>query len=280
MTVIPEDRPVLGKDLDTLRRHHGLMTAEACYIFGLNATNWAEIVRQTDEKTGTPQGELPIKDPSLALLARFIDRHPEVVQVFRAPRPQELFDNMNTVASNIDQKRFALLFGNEGSGGYRWLKTPARMAPAVTRLMHFMSLGISSDRSTDDRWDFMKEWYDMVLTESRARGIPDIYLLGKWNPTAQVRRKVQPTGTGDSAFQLKQYVPNTLGSATESAPQPAEATDAFLESQAGKKGRRRTPVSKAPGAPAAEATEAAGEPATPAAPAKRAARRVKKSAVA
>jgi hypothetical protein len=238
MAVIPDNRPVIGKDLDTLRRHHGLMTADACYLFGLAATNWAEIVRQTDKATGEPNAERPLKDPSLALLARFIDRHPEVVQLFRAPRPQDLLTAMNKVAINIDQKRFSVMFGNEGSGGYRWIKTESRMTPAVTRLMHYMNLGISEDRSDEDRWGFLKEWYDMVLTESRARGIADIYLLGKWNPNALVRRKEQPSGVGDSEFQLERYSPDVL--ARTVAKSASDATESFLESATAEKPKRRT----------------------------------------
>lgn len=169
--MIPTSRPVLGKDLDTVRQQFGLLTADACFVFGLSITRWMQIVRQ--------RAELPVKDPTLALLVRLLDQHPELTVVPRAPTPTELYETVNGFRK-VEQKRFALMFGSENSAAYRWLRIDSRVSPAVSRLMlHFNT--VLQSGSTKDGVKFLDDWEKVVTAEAAARGAEDVFRTGRWN---------------------------------------------------------------------------------------------------
>lgn len=169
--MIPDNRPVLGKDLDAVRQQFGLLTSDACWLFGLSITRWTQIVRKA--------AELPVKDPTLALLVRFLDQHPELPVIPKFPTASEAFELINSV-QETDQKRLSVLFGSEASAAYRWLRG-GRQSPAVNRLMHFLKLAMLA-HPFEKRAEVLDEWSATVVKEAEARKAPDIFKTGKWNP--------------------------------------------------------------------------------------------------
>jgi hypothetical protein len=170
--MIPDTRPVLGKDLDTVRQQYGLLTSDACWLFGLSITRWMMVVRQA--------ADLPVKDPTLALLVRFLDQHPELSVIPKFPSVAEMYEMVNSI-QETDQKRFSVLFGSEASATYRWLKAGSRQSPAVNRLMHYLRVGMLS-RQPEKRADMLEAWRVTVAKEAQARGVPDVFKSGQWNP--------------------------------------------------------------------------------------------------
>jgi hypothetical protein len=169
---IPTNRAVLGKDLDAVRLQYGLLTSDACWLFGLSITKWTQVVRQA--------GEFPLKDPTLALLVRFLDQHPELSVIPRFPKVDEMFAMVNAI-QETDQKRFSVLFGSEASAAFRWLKSDSRQSPAVRRLMHYMKSAFLA-RQPERRADLLEKWRATVASEAVARGVPDVFKTGNWNP--------------------------------------------------------------------------------------------------
>lgn len=182
--MLPTNRPVLGKDLDAVRQQFGLLTNDIIWVLGLSITRWMQIVRQA--------GNEPVKDPTLALLVRFLDQHPELPVVPRHPTPQEMFEMLNEVAE-VDPKRFSILFGSEVSAAYRWMRPDARPSSAVNRLMHFMRITMLM-RDTSSRAQLLEDWRKTVDLEARARGSEDIFRTGKWTT-----RKVEAAANDDAA---------------------------------------------------------------------------------
>lgn len=173
MGKIPSNRPILGKDLDTIRIQQGILTADACWLFGLSITRWMQIVRQASE--------IPVKDPTLALLIRLLDNNPELSVIPRFPTAIEMFEVINSV-QETDQKRFSLLFGSEASAANRWLvDNNTRQSPAVNRLMHYMKAALMS-KAPDQRPALIDRWAGIVREEGQARGVPDVFRAGNWNP--------------------------------------------------------------------------------------------------
>lgn len=170
--MISDSRPILGKDLDTIRKQYGLLTSDACWLFGLSITRWMQIVRQA--------ADLPVKDPTLALLVRFLDQNPELSLIPKFPRAAEMYEMVNSV-QETDQKRFSVLFGSESSATYRWLKAGSRQSPAVNRLMHYMKSALLA-RQPEKRADLLEKWRKTVAKEAQARGVPDVFKSGHWNP--------------------------------------------------------------------------------------------------
>lgn len=183
--MIPFSRPVVGKDLDAIRQQFGLLTSDACFVFGLSITRWMQIVRQKPDE--------PVKDPTLALMVRFLEEHPETLVIPDYPTVPDMYEYINSIQTT-DQKRFSILFGSEASAAYRWLRSNSRQSPAVSRLMHLLKVALNS-RSPAQKWKLIESWSKIVAKEGVARGIPDVFAFGKWNPVAEDKAKVEATLT-------------------------------------------------------------------------------------
>lgn len=170
--MIPTNRPVVGKDLDGVAQNFGILVSDACWLFGLSITDWTRIVRQ--------QPQEPLRDPTLALLVRFLDAHPEMSVIPKFPTAEEMFQEVNKI-QEVDQKRFSVLFGSEASAAYRWLKPGSRMSSSVGRLMFYMRMALHS-RSPSKRAELMENWRETVRLEGSARGVDDIFKSGAWKP--------------------------------------------------------------------------------------------------
>lgn len=173
--MIPYTRPVLGKDLDTVRQQCGLLTADACWLFGLSMTRWMQIVRQGPE--------LPVKDPTLALLVRFLDEHPEALFMPKFPSVDEVYGLVES--TQIDKKglaqRFSVFLGSEGSATNRWRRgAGSRQSPAVLRLMLCLKSAMLA-RQPESRAELLEGWRKTVDLEGKARGVADVFKEGKWN---------------------------------------------------------------------------------------------------
>lgn len=170
--MIPTTRPVLGKDLDTIRQQYGVLVTDACYLFGLSMNRWMKIVREG--------AELPVKDPTLALLVRFLDEHPEIAVLPKFPKVEEIFRMVNST-QETDQRRFSVLLGSESTACYRWMRSGgARTSPAIQRLLFCLQLAMLA-RRPEGRAELIEGWGETVKKEGQARGVPDVFEAGRWN---------------------------------------------------------------------------------------------------
>ena len=69
---IPSDRPVLGRDLETLRERLQRTVLDCCCLLGIPPTLWAEWKRHEAK---------PIPNPTVALAVRLYDCFPELAPV-------------------------------------------------------------------------------------------------------------------------------------------------------------------------------------------------------
>lgn len=168
--MLPLNRPVLGKDLEAVRQQYGLLASDMIWVLGLSITRWTQIVRQAPDE--------PVKDPTLALLVRFLDQHPELAVIPKFPTPQEMLQLLNEV-SEVDPKRFSVLFGSEVSAAYRWMRPDARPSSVVNRLMLFMKMAMLM-RDQAGRVELLDGWRRTVALEAQSRGAEDIFRTGKW----------------------------------------------------------------------------------------------------
>lgn len=171
--MIPNNRPVLGRDLDAVRQEFGLLTNDIIWVLSMSITRWMQIVRQAPDE--------PVKDPTLALLVRFLAQHPELAVVPKQPSASDLFALMNEVA-DVEPKRFATYFGAETSAAYRWMKPDARPSSTALRLMHFMKIALLM-QDTAGRTQMLEDWRKTVDQEAKARGVDDIFKSGRWSTT-------------------------------------------------------------------------------------------------
>lgn len=168
--MIPTNRPVLGRDLDAVRQEFGLLTNDIIWVLSMSITRWMQVVRQAPDE--------PVKDPTLALLVRFLAEHPELAVVPKQPSAAEMFTLMNEVA-DVEPKRFATYFGAESSAAYRWMRPDARPSSTVTRLMHFLKTALLM-QDTAGRSQLLEDWRKTVEQEARNRGVSDVFKTGRW----------------------------------------------------------------------------------------------------
>lgn len=174
--MIPKNRAVIGRDLDDIKRQFGLSTANACFLFGLSITKWTEVVNKAADK--------PVSDPTLALLVRLLDEHPWLNIIPKMPECQEMYDLIKESVANLDQKRFSILMGSEATAAYRWLKVGAKQPSVMARLMLFLKMAIMR-QPPESRSELMSNWAATVETEGAARGVPNIFKVGRWTPPQQ-----------------------------------------------------------------------------------------------
>jgi hypothetical protein len=188
--MIPSDRPVVGRDLDTIRQQHSLLTADACWLFGISITKWTQVVRQAPD--------VPVADPTLALLVRFLDEHPELAVIPKFPSPDEMMTLVND-AQETDKRRFSVLFGSQFSAAYRWSGEQAgRPSGTVSRLMHWMQLELLR-RQPAERSRLLEEWSKTVAQEGITRGVPDVFTTGSWNPAGATEISEEISGGAKGA---------------------------------------------------------------------------------
>lgn len=180
--MIPNNRPVLGRDLDAIRQEFGLLTNDIIWVLNMSITRWMQIVRQAPDE--------PVKDPTLALLVRFLSQHPELAVVPRQPSAAEVFALMNEV-TEVEPKRFATYFGAETSAAYRWMKPDARPSSTALRLMHFMKTALLMQDAAG-RTQMLENWRKTVDQEARSRGVPDVFKSGRWT-TVLIRDNGAPS---------------------------------------------------------------------------------------
>ncbi|MGN1055630.1 MAG: hypothetical protein ACI4QS_02825 [Comamonas sp.] len=169
--MIPLHRPVLGRDLAQLQQHLGLTTRDMLWLLNLSITRWTQLVRQAPD--------IPVPDPSLALLVRFIAQHAQASLLPPTPVPSEVLGWMQS-AQQVELKRFAAWFGNEASAGYRWMHAQTPPSATVQRLMQYLRAALAP-LDGPARQQLLHEWQHSIRGEAQARGIGDPLHSGRWH---------------------------------------------------------------------------------------------------
>lgn len=179
--LIPSHRPVIGRDLETLRLAFGLTTHDTIWLLNLSITRWTQIVRK--------EADAPVSDPSLALLVRLLMQHPELVHTLLPSKPHasEVFDLMQS-ASAVELKRFSTYVGAEASAGYRWMRPGAQPSTMVQRLLQCLH-SVLSTQSCEVRSQELSGWRETVEQEAHARGLAPVLETGRWSPSAPANKE-------------------------------------------------------------------------------------------
>lgn len=159
--MIPDDRPVLGKDLEVVRQQLGLLSSDMCFLLGVSMTRWMHICRR--------DADLPLNDPTMALLIRILDAHPELSILPTFPEPAEMLELLNKVQQVDGKKAFPVMLGSDASAGYRWLQNGGKQGPAVSRLMLCLKLALQA-KAPENRGEVLDNWRDVVNKEAVTRG--------------------------------------------------------------------------------------------------------------
>lgn len=181
--MIDTNRPVIGYDLQDLKLALGLSSADAGWIFGMSPTKWTHIAKQGNND--------PVKDPSLALLVRFLDRYPHIRIIPDMPTAQDMFDTFNSIAP-CDMKRMSILVGSESSGGSRWLTKGTHQPPTLQHLFFCLIRLFMEAKSDKERETLLADWIEIVTAEGYLRtGDHNILKSGRWTPKNQASTEAE-----------------------------------------------------------------------------------------
>lgn len=183
-TESPQSKRMKGEDIDEVRERLGLSTMDACWLFGMSMSKWTEIVKKNSKE--------PLKSPSLALLVRVLKANPDVCPLGVIPDPVEIFSAIAVNQRDMDKKRMAIMFGCEGSSGYRWLTVKSKIGPSLHRIFKVFAgwYGPSlreSVHATPEGILAISEWDKLVETEGAARGVPDVFSTGRWTAEKSIQ---------------------------------------------------------------------------------------------
>lgn len=168
--MIPLDRPVVGDDLEQLRKDRGMSVADAVWVFGLSAPKWSQIVAK---------GKSEPVPATIALVVRLLDANPTLSLIPKMPDVAEFFDYLQTIDERVSLKSFAVMSGKEASGGYRWLTLGGRQVPSRERL--FLSLrNLLEAVPEKERKTRLQEYLNLVTAEAAARGAAEVFKTGSW----------------------------------------------------------------------------------------------------
>ena len=181
---IPEDRPVCGKDLMTLRERHGLTLTQMESLAGFSCRDaWYAAVKAEDE---------PV-DRSLAIWMRVLAEFPEFID--GPPEPERTIALRNNLG--MDYEEFGQLLGRKASSCRQWEefsdnKRYSMPSPPVAKLIDTLeqSLEMGRKRTQATRYsgfDLQKCIKRVAKLEWKLRGETSK------NEAAEAKRKTKRT---------------------------------------------------------------------------------------
>jgi hypothetical protein len=170
--MITKHKPVTGADLLDLQDQLTLSTNDIRWVLGLSSNRWCSL-------THPDNMHHPVKNISLALLARFYSQNPDCCPVNQAPSADEL-----RMIAQVNLKTLAVLLGKEPVSAHRWIKQGGKMSPPVARLARHLA-----DLSSNGNMEY---WYELLNQEANSRGLGDVMEAGSWSSFSDSIRKNQP----------------------------------------------------------------------------------------
>jgi len=162
LIVIPDDRPVIGMDLDMMRSTTGFKVDEICWIMGINARQWIQYTKHAPMD--------PIPNPTVALLLRLYARKPHLIPTPPSIDPKRLLEE-----SGLSRGDLSLMLGKHSTIASKWCKQGVHLSGNVRRLATHMLEAIKEE---GEAWQ--EDWREMVETEAKLREIDDIWEAKSW----------------------------------------------------------------------------------------------------
>ena len=170
----PDDRPIMGRDLEEFRIRHGLDLNGMEMVFGIASRGaWYRLTRK--------QADEPIKDKTVAILLRFYSAHPEQIPI-REIDIKQVWEKLGLSATD-----YAQLIGRKGISGRDWERQGTRPLPVVREISKLLDRAGSMDHP------IARAIQRFSNLEGKARGQAPLE-LGRQGPARKRRTKRQTEG--------------------------------------------------------------------------------------
>lgn len=155
-------------------------------MLGLNKRNlqWLFALTPSDNKLMLGMPTMPVFDPALGILTRFLSQYPERMPLDPLPTAKELYEYINRFYP-LKMHEFALAFGRETSSSYRWITKGGKQPPLIKHIVWTLWKQFQAAENDEQRRQIWVEWLSCVYEEAEARGIEDLGCDTVWH---RVRR--------------------------------------------------------------------------------------------
>lgn len=170
---IPTDRPILGKDLETLPDHLNCSITHCCQLLGIATMVWYNWRRKPDE---------PITSRTVALNIRLLDAFPMLAEMPYSPTDlhQALEQKLGRKVTLVE---LSLMLGMERASAYRWGRGVPPVEPIVCLIARLVEL---LDRQPVEAADYYRS---LVDAEAQLLGIDNLWAQGSWKPGDETESK-------------------------------------------------------------------------------------------
>jgi hypothetical protein len=157
--------PITHSDIQTLPDYLGLLAADVTWALGMTMAGWGKLKL-------TPRA---YADPAIALTTRWLIERPTDVPSLLSPTPRDIYRALKAQLGPKapTKKTFGLVFGREGTAGYRWITCACDCHGAIRRALSILIA--DGLHGLPERWS---AWVEMAEREAALRGIPDLLRAG------------------------------------------------------------------------------------------------------
>lgn len=168
--MIKDGKKIVGADLVDQREELNLSIADHIWLCGMLTKTF----RITEE-----EGQKPIPNVPITILARYFNEHPEDAFVPEMPVWEEVFELVSNVAEEkISPRKFGMLFGSTGWTGNRWYHG-GEPSPPVKRLFYLLKKKIEEEGA-----EGFRKYMAILEKEAHAQGFEDglhgVFKAGGW----------------------------------------------------------------------------------------------------
>jgi len=142
------------------------------FVFGLTPTKWAKMAQDARQALLSQQ---MVRDPRIALLARWLDAYPDRLPNIIGPQPKMFYQAYCQANRSLTLREFSLLLGCHETAGYRWVTKGSPAAPIVTNILSILCT--DTTHTLVGNWI---NWRSMAIEEAQLRGIPNLLFIGSW----------------------------------------------------------------------------------------------------
>ncbi|WP_019025480.1 MULTISPECIES: hypothetical protein [unclassified Thioalkalivibrio] len=138
-----------------------LTVGEMRFALGLAIQHWTAKVKGAE-------GLCPVRNVTIALLLRYLDKHPEHCPVLDAPDMREV-----QKVTGLSNQELSLALGCHSTAAVRWLNGTTKPSQPVARLAHHIMHEANRGR--------LSYWLSLVQQEAELRGLGDIMERDTWS---------------------------------------------------------------------------------------------------
>lgn len=201
---VSQDSPTSGESwLSVISKFRGLRTTLLCgeadlrWLLGVTESEWRALCgRHVPEAS---------PDKALVILIHALSTYPNASLLSPTCQLEELYRHLAVNQPLLDQKRFGVMFGSDGTAAWKWLNgrsTPSRSTQHLCSTFSQLYLPAlrGTSRATPAGRDVIMRWDQIVRTEANSRGLQDVFQSTSWRCAANGNSLPRMRFEGDVAI--------------------------------------------------------------------------------